>query len=88
MYTLKELKTLKKQELKQELVAHQKELLETKLQVRIGQSKTHHKIGDIKKYIARILTLLYIKEKTGPENVKKEDTKKKEPKKKEAAAKE
>jgi ribosomal protein L29 len=57
MLTLKELKNLSEKELENELIKATKDLFKQRFEVNTGTSKAHHKIRDLRKYRAQILTV-------------------------------
>lgn len=63
MYTSQELKNLNDSELHLELQKGRLELHKIRLTVKTKELKAHHKLKEIKRYIARILTILKEKNK-------------------------
>ncbi|MBD3330393.1 50S ribosomal protein L29 [Candidatus Peregrinibacteria bacterium] len=68
MKTLEELKKLDDQKLTDELKSLIKDLFKVKFEVDNGQSKNIHKIGLLKKQIARVHTLKKERELLAPNN--------------------
>ncbi len=58
MHTTQELRNLTEKELHNELHKFRIELHKTRLGVKTRQLKAHHKLSDVKRYIARVLTIL------------------------------
>ena len=61
MLTYEELSKADPKKLREELEVAQRDLFKARLEVRTGQSKANHLIGNIKKYIAQIKTVLKLK---------------------------
>jgi len=58
MFKLEELRKLDVKKLEEELLANEKELYKESFETRTGQSKANHKIAILRKYIARIKTII------------------------------
>jgi len=61
MLTYEELLKADPKKLSEELEIAQRDLFKVRLEVRTGQSKSNHLVGNAKKYIAQIKTVLKLK---------------------------
>ncbi len=77
MKKLEELRKLDVKKLLEELKDAKKSLFKVKFEVENGQAKNHHHIGNYRKYVARIKTLLNNEKKQDePKDSPKEESKK------------